>query len=60
VSISEFVCIDCGIPVVSWGPESANDNPVCATCTWLRYIEDPVERERLRKFLNRGDGNGDR
>ena len=52
--------MDCGVPVVSWGPESANDNPVCATCTWLRYIEDPVERERLRKFLNRGDGNGDR
>jgi hypothetical protein len=24
---------------------------VCATCGWLRSIEDPVERERLREWL---------
>jgi len=59
MSIREFVCIDCGVPIVSFGYDAANDNPVCATCAWIRSIPDPVDRERLRVFLSRGDDNGD-
>jgi hypothetical protein len=49
----EFTCIDCGTRVFAIGYHHANDDPVCATCSWLRAIEDPDEREKLRKFLNR-------
>lgn len=49
----EFSCIDCGVRVVRFGPPVANDQHVCAECTWLRSIEDPEERERLRRFLQR-------
>jgi DNA-directed RNA polymerase subunit RPC12/RpoP len=49
----EFICIDCGTRVFAIGYHHANDDPVCATCSWLRAIEDPDEREKLRKFLNR-------
>lgn len=48
----EFDCIDCGTHVLSFGPEHANDENICAECMWLRSIEDPIEREQLRKFLN--------
>lgn len=47
----EFTCIDCGGLVLSIGVSHANDQPICAECLWLRAIEDPVEREKLRKFL---------
>lgn len=57
---SEFDCIDCGIHVLRFINHFANDQYLCAECTWLRSIEDPVEREKLRKFLNRGDDNGNR
>jgi hypothetical protein len=49
----EFECIDCGVTVVAFGPPTANDDSVCATCAWLRGIDDPVEREKLREFLER-------
>ena len=55
----EFVCIDCGITVVQIIPLHANDQDICAECTWMREvgsdIDDPAERERmlttLRSFL---------
>ena len=47
----EFVCIDCGSEVASFGEPAANDQPLCAQCLWLRDIEDPEERERLRAWL---------
>lgn len=46
-----FTCQDCGTLVFSFGEPHANDQDVCAECTWLRNIEDPVEREKLRKWL---------
>lgn len=49
--ISEFICIDCSVPVVRFGTLHANDQDLCAQCAWLRNIEDPKEREELRKFL---------
>lgn len=53
----EFICQDCGTPVVIFAQMHANDVDVCLTCLWLRAIEDPVEREQLRKFLQ-GDRDG--
>lgn len=48
----EFDCRDCGIHVVSWALHpAANDQDICAECQWLRGIEDPQQREELRKFL---------
>ena len=47
----EFDCIDCGIHVLQFMPHQANDQNLCAECTWLRSVEDPVEREKLREFL---------
>lgn len=47
----EFTCQDCGTLVFSFGQPHANDVDICAECLWLRDIEDPVEREKLRKFL---------
>lgn len=49
--VRTFVCRDCGVDVVSFGPVHANDQDICAECLWLRSIEDPVEREKLRQFL---------
>lgn len=51
----EFTCRDCGTPVVSFGEQHHNDQDVCATCSWLRQIEDPVEREKLRAWINKND-----
>jgi hypothetical protein len=50
----EFDCIDCGIHVLLFIPVAANDQYICAACTWLRSIEDPVERALMRKHLNNG------
>lgn len=49
----EFICKDCDTQVFSFAPDHANDQDLCAECLWLRSIEDPVERELLRDFLNR-------
>lgn len=49
--VREFDCIDCGVHTISIGFVPANDEPICATCKWLREIEDPVEREKLKTFL---------
>ena len=48
-----FTCSDCGIEVYAFAPDHANDQDICVECKWLRDIEDPVEREKLRLFLNR-------
>ncbi len=48
----EFICRDCGVPTVVVIPHHANDQDVCATCQWIRSIEDPVERAELRRFLH--------
>lgn len=48
-----FICIDCGIPVYRMVETHANDEDICVECKWLRDIEDPKEREELRKFLKR-------
>ena len=47
----EFRCVDCGAEVCSLGEPHANDQDMCATCLWLRAVEDDRERERLRAFL---------
>ena len=53
----EFDCIDCGIHVLQFVVHQANDQNLCAECTWLRAVEDPAEREKLREFLNKRGGN---
>jgi hypothetical protein len=52
----EFECMDCGVLVVSLGELAANDQDCCAECTWLRSVEDPAEREKLRTFLHERRG----
>ena len=47
----EFVCRDCGIPTVVIIPTYDNDQELCATCTWIRTIDDPQQRAELRHFL---------
>jgi hypothetical protein len=49
----EFICLDCGILVVSFAVPAANDQALCGECIWLRDIEDDAERERLRAWLRR-------
>ena len=50
----EFDCIDCGIHVVAFNYlAAANSQDLCFTCQWIRSIEDPEEREKLRAFLNK-------
>lgn len=52
----EFTCKDCGTVVFSFGEAAAaNTQDLCAECIWLRSIEDPQEREKLRDFLSRRD-----
>jgi hypothetical protein len=48
-----FVCIDCGYDVYVFGYCPPGQTR-CATCQWLADIEDPIEREKLRAFLDRG------
>lgn len=44
-----YVCQDCGAHVYdALGEVCAR----CLTCQWLAEIDDPLERERLRKFLD--------
>ena len=45
-----FTCLDCGAEVHRFSL-AANDDHVCIECKWLRDIEDPAEREVLRKEL---------
>jgi hypothetical protein len=49
--VHEFDCEDCGVHVLSFGPAVANDNPVCAQCTWIRSMPNEADRKRLREFL---------
>ena len=51
----EFTCVDCGAHVAVFGELIANDQDLCMECMWLRSIEDPVDREKLREFLKRRD-----
>lgn len=55
----EFICRDCGTNVTVFGEvdafKPANDQDLCAECIWIRSIENPVEREKLRAFLQRRD-----
>jgi hypothetical protein len=45
-----YVCIDCGCAVYDALGEVRER---CLTCQWLFEIKDPVEREKVRKFLER-------
>lgn len=49
----EYDCRDCGVHVFQYLASAANDQEICATCLWLREIDDPEEREALRKLLSR-------
>lgn len=49
----EFTCTDCGVHVIMFNPRHANDVDICVTCLWLRLIEDPEERKKVREFLRR-------
>ena len=51
----QFTCIDCGWHVVVMSVPHANDEDLCAQCSWLREIKDPEEREKLRRHLNRNE-----
>lgn len=53
----EFVCEDCGAEIFSISPIANDDSPVCCVCEWLRAVEDPVERQKLREFLARVSKN---
>jgi len=57
--IREFTCRDCGVAAVSVSGDrdSANDNPpeLCGPCAWLRTIDDPAERARIRALTHRRD-----
>jgi hypothetical protein len=46
-----FTCRDCGTRVYRYVAPAANDQNICVECTWLRDIEDPDEREKLRAWL---------
>lgn len=47
----EFTCKDCGAHVVQIVPLHDNEQDICQTCSWLRSIDDPEERELLRHWL---------
>ena len=49
--VREFTCIDCGIHVTQFLPLAANEQDVCIECSLIRTIEDPVERQKIRKLL---------
>jgi hypothetical protein len=56
----EFVCRDCGTPVIQIVPVHDNEQDICSTCLWLRGIEDDKDRTSLRSFLRKTglfDGN---
>lgn len=46
-----FVCKDCGVEVTRFVLMAANDQELCLECEFLRTIEDPGEREELRRVL---------
>ena len=48
----EFDCIDCGTHVYSYATHAANDQAICFTCQFLRGVDDPVERDKLRATLH--------
>lgn len=46
----EFVCIDCGFYVVSWGGDKLRDR--CYNCSFIRRVCDTPEQEaEMRKVL---------
>jgi hypothetical protein len=49
---NQFICIDCGYEVFWYGVKPAEDR--CATCAWIAKIDDPIEREKLKRFLKDG------
>jgi hypothetical protein len=51
VTTRAFICRDCGWDCVSFGEPHANDQDICQQCQWLREIEDPQERAKLRKWM---------
>ena len=46
----EFECTDCGLLVISIGPQH-DPGRRCAGCQWLATLPDPVDREALRAAL---------
>jgi hypothetical protein len=52
-----FDCKECGARVVSYlyqlDDEREKHPQLCATCTWINGIKDPVEREQVRAYINR-------
>jgi hypothetical protein len=51
----DFVCIDCDYDVYSFPHMPPPDPPRCVTCQWIARIEDPVERETLRRWYRELD-----
>jgi hypothetical protein len=47
----EFICMDCGSTVTVFMPLAANEQDICIECTFIRSIEDPMERQKIRDFL---------
>jgi hypothetical protein len=46
----EYVCCDCGWPVVAWGHEALPEPQRCGTCAWivtLPIADQQPARERL-------------
>lgn len=47
-----FICKDCGHTVYSFTADGKEPRDQCLTCGWVASFPDPVEREKLRKWLN--------
>jgi hypothetical protein len=51
--VIEYDCVDCRVHVYEFGRAAPSEPPRCATCLWVSEIEDPIERERVRKEVGR-------
>jgi hypothetical protein len=50
----EFDCLHCGVHVYAFGPPPEPAPTRCSTCDAISHIDDPVERTKLKRILNRG------
>ena len=49
MTVRTFICEDCKVRVTTY---LATPHELCLVCIFLRSIQDPVEREKMRKHLN--------
>ena len=53
VTVSRYLCTDCGVAVVAIGRVVVPWPPVCCLCGWLNheFRDDPAGREAMRKAV---------